>query len=624
MKDRHYSLIDVFSIAVGVMLSSGLFVLPGIAYIKAGPAMIIGYVIATILVLPALFSLAELATAMPKSGGVYFFVERSVGPLAGTVTGLASWFAHIFKASFALVGIGAIITVFSDGVSEVTIRVIAVVCCLLLSGFNMVYSAGSGRLQNILVFVVLLILLIFVVVGAPAIDHNNYEPFEPQGHLSVLAVAGLVFVAFGGLGKIADIAGEVIEPSKNIPRGLFLAYGTVAVLYVVIVFTIVGDVPPEALAASPMLPLTVAAKALMGDNGGYLLAFGAFLAFLTAANAGILAASKTPVAMSQDGLLPAVFSAYHEKLKTPVVSIAITTVLMVLILLLFSVEDVVKMASTMIILLFFLVNLAVVIMRKSGIQNYRPTFRSPLCPYIQVVAMICYIILIAGMGSKPLALTQSFVLIAGVWYVGYVESRIDRESAFVYMVKGITDSHIGERAGLEDELRHIALERDGVAMDRFDHLIKEAEIIDIKEKIDFRELFHRLSEVLEKRFDVEADHLYEHFLQRERESSTVIHPGLAIPHVVIDDGENLFDIVLVRCIDGIVFDEIHQPVQICFALIGSPDQRNYHLKALMNVAHIVQEPDFVDDWLAANDIENLRDLVLLSGRRRDNTHKAAK
>ena len=614
---RHYGLVDLFSIAVGVMLSSGLFVLPGIAYTKAGPAMILGYIVATILVLPALFSLAELATAMPRSGGVYFFVERSVGPLAGTVTGFANWFAHIFKTSFALVGIGAMITLFSDGASEYAVRGIAVGCCILLGGFNMVYSHGSGRFQNVLVFVVLLILLIFIGIGAPAIDHNNYEPFEPNGHSSVIAVAGLVFVAFGGLGKIADIAGEVRKPAKNIPRGLFLAYGTVAVLYVVIVFTIVGDVDPAAMAKAPMLPLTVAAKSLMGVNGGYLLAFGAFLAFLTAANAGVLAASKTPVAMSRDGLLPAALSKMNKRFNTPVTSLLITCSIIIAILVVFSVEDVVKMASTMIILMFLLVNLAVVIMRKSGIQNYRPTFKAPLCPALQIIAIICYVILIAGMGSKPLALTQTFVLIAGVWYVGYVESRIDRESAFVYLVKQITDRNIGARAGLEDELRHIALERDGVAMDRFDHLVKEAEIIDIQGQIDYKELFKRLSKVLEKRFDVSEDHLYEHFLAREKESSTVIHPGLAIPHVVIDDGEKLFDIVLVRCKEGILFDEIHQPVKICFALIGSPDERNYHLKALMNVAHIVQEPDFFERWLAANDEESLRDVVLLSGRRRE-------
>ena len=617
---RHYGLLDVFSIAVGVMLSSGLFVLPGIAFPKSGPAMIVAYGVAAVLVLPSLLSLAELASAMPRSGGVYFFVERSVGPLAGTVTGFANWFAHVFKSTFALVGIGALITLITPGASEWLVRGIAIVVLLLLSLINLISAHHAGRFQNVMVLLVLALLIVFAIAGVSKIDHNNYEPFMPFGPWSIFSAAGLVFVAFGGLGKVADISGEVISPGKNIPRGMFLAYGVVTVLYVVVVFVTIGVLNPTTFQKAPLLPLSLAAMSTMGLPGKVILSVGALLAFLTAANAGILAASRSPLAMSRDGLLPAIFSKTSKKYGTPHISIGVTTVLMIVILLTLSIEDLVKMASTMIIVMFSLVNLALIIMRKSKIQNYRPKFRAPLYPWLQAGAIIVYAFLIAGMGSKPLVLTETFALLAGVWYIGYVENRIDRESAFVYLVKQITDSHLGTRAGLEDELRHIALERDGVALDRFDHLVKEAEILDIKESISYKELFERASAVLSKRFNVPADHLYEHFIQREKESSTVIHTGLAIPHVVIDDGKELFDLVLVRCIDGIIFDEIHHPVQTCFVLIGSPDERNYHLKALMNVAHIVQEPGFLERWLAAPDVEHLRDVVLLSGRKRDVPH----
>ena len=108
MLKKDLGLVDVFAIAAGAMISSGLFVLPGIAFQKAGPAMILSYVLAGLLVIPAMLSKAELATAMPKAGGSYFFVERSLGPLLGTVAGLLSWFSLALKAAFALVGIGAL------------------------------------------------------------------------------------------------------------------------------------------------------------------------------------------------------------------------------------------------------------------------------------------------------------------------------------------------------------------------------------------------------------------------------------------------------------------------------------------------------------------------------------
>lgn len=95
-----------------------------------------------------------------------------------------------------------------------------------------------------------------------------------------------------------------------------------------------------------------------------------------------------------------------------------------------------------------------------------------------------------------------------------------------------------------------------------------------------------------------------------------IQSGLAVPHVVVD-GENIFEVVMVRSRDGIIFSELNPPVHTVFVLIGSRDQRNFHLRALMAIAHIVQEPDFKQRWLEAGSLKQLRDVVLLSGRSRE-------
>ena len=86
------------------MISSGLFVLPALAYAKAGPAVILSYLFASILIIPSAFSQAELATAMPRAGGTYFYVERSLGPIWGLFGGLANWFSVALKSAFAIVG----------------------------------------------------------------------------------------------------------------------------------------------------------------------------------------------------------------------------------------------------------------------------------------------------------------------------------------------------------------------------------------------------------------------------------------------------------------------------------------------------------------------------------------
>ena len=104
---KQLGLLDVFAICSGAMISSGLFVLPGIAAAKIGPAVIIAYLLSGFLLIPSMLSKAEMATAMPRAGGTYFFVSRSLGGMFGTIDGVGVWLALILKTSIALLGLGA-------------------------------------------------------------------------------------------------------------------------------------------------------------------------------------------------------------------------------------------------------------------------------------------------------------------------------------------------------------------------------------------------------------------------------------------------------------------------------------------------------------------------------------
>ena len=96
------------------MLGSGIFVLPGIAAGKTGPSVWLAYLLAAIFILPAALSKSELATAMPSSGGTYVYIERTFGPLLGTISGIGLWLSLLLKSSFALVGFGAYLSVFMN------------------------------------------------------------------------------------------------------------------------------------------------------------------------------------------------------------------------------------------------------------------------------------------------------------------------------------------------------------------------------------------------------------------------------------------------------------------------------------------------------------------------------
>jgi amino acid transporter/mannitol/fructose-specific phosphotransferase system IIA component (Ntr-type) len=617
---KQLGLLEVFSIASGAMISSGLFVLPAIAYAKVGPAIIFSYAIASLLILPSALSKAELATAMPRAGGTYFFIERSLGPVMGLFSGFASWFSLALKSAFAIVGMTVLIEilfkdVFALQLGPVALKEIAVLCCLIFTAMNIISVKHTGRFQSLLVAVLLVILAVFVVMGVPKLQAAKYANFFDSGFRTIIATAGLVFISYGGLTKVASIAEEVKRPGRNLPLGMILAWFVVSVFYILTIVVVIGVTTDVELKGS-LAPLSLAASKFMPGFGYAALAIAAFAAFVTTANGGILTASRSPMSMGRDRLLPVVLSRVNKRFSTPHISILITSGFMLCAIVFLDIEMLVKTASTMMIILFILVNVSVIIMRESKIQSYRPMFRCPLYPYLQIAAIIAYLALLVDMGKIPLTICGLFIVFSAAWYFIYVRRNISRASAVMHVVERVTDRQL-KTVTLENELRDILLERDEIIQDRFDKLIRNCTILDIEKKTDHEQLFRHVAGILAKQLDEDEYVLFEKFLAREAETGTVVQPGFAIPHVVVE-GEHKFNIVLVRAKEGITFPKSPEPVRIMFFLAGSKDEKNYHLRALMAIAQIAQEKDFEKRWLDARDIEGIRNLILLSTRKRDN------
>lgn len=619
---KQLSLLDIFCIAAGAMISSGLFVLPGIAYATAGPAVILAYLFAGIFIIPSMFSKAELSTAMPKAGGSYFFIERSMGAAAGTIGGFTSWFSLALKSAFALIGIGAFTILLFPSITDVQIKLVSIAFCVLFTLLNFFSVKMTGKFQVGLVITLIVVLFLYFIFGLGDIKLENYSPFTTDGWGSLFSVVGLVFISFAGLTKITSIAEEVENPKKNIPRGMFLSFFVVLLLYLIVIFVTVGVLgpglaPPD---AEPSLtPISDAARVFMGNIGVILVSIAGLFAFLSTANAGILSASRYPLAMSRDHLLPQFFGKVNKRFGTPHIAILLTGIFMICMIAFFDIENLVKAASTMQLLLFTYDNASVIIMRESKIPTYRPSYRSPLYPYLQIAAILIYIFLIIEMGSLPIIITGVFIALCVIWYLMYVRFRVHRKSAVVHIVERITDRQIGSST-LRSELRGILRERDNLIEDRFDKLVSSCEILDLEDCINAEEFFKMISKKLADKLDIEENALYNAFIEREQQSTTALEPGLAIPHVIIK-GNGKFAIIIARCKEGIIFSRDLPPVHTLFALVGTQDERNFHLRALMSIAQIVQQPDFEKRWLKAQDSEELRDIILLSERTRDNNGK---
>jgi mannitol/fructose-specific phosphotransferase system IIA component (Ntr-type) len=362
-----------------------------------------------------------------------------------------------------------------------------------------------------------------------------------------------------------------------------------------------------------LTPISDGAAIFMGSWGRIVLSIAAILAFVSTANAGIMAAARYPLALSRDGLLPEFLSRVNKRFRTPHVSILITGAFMI-VALFFKLKILVEAASTVLILTYIFSCLSVIILRESHVQNYRPRFRAPLYPIIQIIGVIGFGFLIFEIGKESLLI--SFILIAAglftYWFYGRI--RTNREYALLHLIERITAKELTTHL-LETELKEIIRERDDIVKDRFDHIIENAIILDIKESIPMEEFFSMVADEMSDDLKIDPDVLLELLLEREKESTTVLNPYLAIPHLIIE-GQNTFGILLCRCHEGIVFSETAPKVHTVFVLVGTKDERNFHLHALAAIAQIVEDSRFEKRWMAARDKEALRDIILLGRRRR--------
>jgi basic amino acid/polyamine antiporter, APA family len=605
--------LDVFCISTGAMISSELFLLPGLAYAQVGPSVIVCYLLAGVLAIAGLLSQAELATAMPKSGGTYFYVMRSMGPGVGMAYGLITVLALVLKSAFALVGFGIVLrAVLLQFDLDFNTRAITVILCLVFLTLNAAGAREAVRLQIALVFCIIAMLLIYVFVGLPHIQLQNYAYDDPVSFISVFSTAGFVFVSYGGLLKVASIAEEIKNPGRSLPLGMVLSLIVVAVIYAIVLFVTIGLLGGEQLVNSTT-PISDGAAISMGMTGWYLLAIAGFMAFSTASNAGIMAASRYPLALSRDDLLPEFLGRINEKFKTPHNSIVLVGII-ILIALFLDLNILVKFASSVLILTFIFSCLAVVILRESRLQNYQPSFRSPLYPWVQIIGTLGFVFFLVEMGWQTLLFSAVLIVIGLFLYWFFSRIKVTREYALLHLIERITSKELTDHS-LETELKEIVRERDEILKDRFDHVIEDAIVLDIEKSITLDEMFQQVAEELSPRLHLSSEEIIRLLSAREEESSTVLNRFLAIPHIVIE-GEKAFEILMVRCREGIVYSEAYPQVHTVFVLIGSKDERTFHLLSLAAICQIVQDIDFDDKWMNAKGVETLRDIVLLGKRKR--------
>ena len=468
---RHLGFKEIFAIASGAMISSGLFVLPSIIYKDLGTHTFLAYILASVFMVPTLLIKMELVTAMPKAGGDYFYIERGLGGIIGILGGLANWFSLSLKSAFALIGVGGFIELFTKDFSYSDVKLIALLFLILIMLINIFSVKLTAKFEIILVYVLLSILTLYILTG---ITHINTEFLKSAHKVSLkelLRAGGMVFISFGGLTQVASVAEEAKRPAFTIPKGMLSSFITVTILYVLAVLITTGLLSPAEF-KSTLEPLSHGGEKIAGKIGLILVSLAAFTAFITTANAGTLAASRTPLAMARDGLLPQIFGKIHPRFNTPLISLIFTGMFMAISIAFFDLKSLVKTASTVMLVLFITVHVSYLVIRASKFKNYNPVFKAPLFPYISIVAIVLYGFLIFELGTDMEIFVFIFSIVALILYFTYSRRNIKRRSALIHLIERAINKEI-KTPKIEEELKEIIKERDRATLDRFDMIIRE-------------------------------------------------------------------------------------------------------------------------------------------------------
>ncbi len=427
----------------------------------------------------------------------------------------------------------------------------------------------------------------------------------------------MVYISYVGVTKVASLSEEVKDPEKNLPRGVILALLTAILVYFLGTMIIVGLVPPGELRGN-LTPVASAAQYSLGRPGVILVSLAAMLAFISVANAGMMSASRYPLAMSRDHLLPRRFRELG-RFGTPFYSLVLTLATMVLILVLFDPMRIAKLASAFQLLMFALVCLAVIVMRESKISSYDPGYKSPLYPWMQIAGIIAPFYLIFEMGLLSIGFSAGLIVVSSMWYRYYARDRVARTGA-IY--------HVFERLGqhrhhdLDTELRGILREKGLREEDPFDEIVTRCLVFDLADETSFEGVVKHVADKMSVRVHLAPEEIVAQIMEGTRIGATPVTHGVALPHFRTDRILQT-EMALIRCRKGVqmrTYDPLtHEEadeVQIhaIFFLVSPEDNPTQHLRILARIAERVDEVSFPTEWDQAKDEKELRDSLLHDDR----------
>ncbi len=368
-----FGLFDALNIGIGAIIGGGIFVVTGIAAGLSGPALLLSLLIGAGITIFTALSFAELAVFIPKEGGGYEFAHELISPFVGFITGWLWLLSNVVVGVVVSLGFASYLA----GYIPLPVNLMASMACIAITFVNYLGARESGRVNNFLVVLKLLILISFIAFGIGSIKFENFSPFFPNGNIGMLQGAAFIFSAFGGFGRITLVSEEVKYPEKTIPQAIILALVISTIIYLLVGFTAIGLVGYKDLASSGS-PLSDAARS-ESENAALLISIGAVAATLSVLLTALLGLSRISFAMARNNDLPAFFAKLHPVRGVPYNAILVFGFIMTIFAAFADLKRAVAIANFASLLYYVIANYAALKLKKTSYPRAVPVIGLITC-----------------------------------------------------------------------------------------------------------------------------------------------------------------------------------------------------------------------------------------------------
>ncbi len=441
--ERTIGLTGGLAIGIGTMIGAGIFVFPGLAAADAGPAAAISFAIGGIIALLVALPTSELATAMPKSGGGYYFVSRSLGTAYGAVVGLGLWLGLVFASAFYLIGLGFYV---NAALTEVGIVLdispvvpLGLLFGVALTALSVTGTKNTAALQSLIVGLLLIILTGFLsygildmlgLFGRSSVPEQLFLPAETalSRYLPVVSTAALVFTSYLGFAQVATVAGEIKSPARNLPLAMVGSVLIVALFYVVTIFVATSAFGSQQLGVFGETAMVEVARSFFGLGGAVAILIAGLLATFSSANASILSASRAVYATSRDQLLPQWASRLNRTYGTPHIALSMTAGPILVLVATGRVTTLAEVASFLHLVMYGLICISVLVLRRRDPDWYQPAFRTPAAPALPLLGAGCSFGLLVFMDPVSIVLGTLVMIGCYGWFRYYAKDVVLKDN----------------------------------------------------------------------------------------------------------------------------------------------------------------------------------------------------